>query len=169
MPAAVNTSLGYTAIYGATSILKQAALRVMLLETRSRRGWHGECAWRSRERREGKGRQGYQTSCVFVKMVQCKFACLAGCPELFQSVKNDVIDGYYKKALDSHNVGEAVYRIAIDPKPKLRQCVPLCLTHLRFACRGRVGFILTTTHMSASYFYFAAFASAAICLQNIMA
>ena len=42
-------------------------------------------------------------------------------------MKNDVIDGYYKKALDSHNVGEAVYRIAIDPKPKLRQCARFLL------------------------------------------
>ena len=42
-------------------------------------------------------------------------------------MKNGVIDGYYKKALDSHNVGEAVYRIAIDPRPKLRQCARLSL------------------------------------------
>ncbi len=68
-------------------------------------------------------------------------ACLArgpGCPELFSAVKNDVIDGYYKKALDSHNVGEAVYRIAIDPKPKLRQSAPpsgCCLC----AFRGKPG------------------------------
>ena len=66
-----------------------------------------------------------------------------------------VIDGYYKKALDSHNVGEAVYRIAIDPKPKLRQCTPVLFKP--FAC-----------YMSASYFYFAAFASAAISLQIAM-
>ena len=59
-------------------------------------------------------------------MLTCGGCTCAGCPELFNTkVKNDVIDGYYKKALDSHNVGEAVYRIAIDPKPKLRQCASL--------------------------------------------
>jgi hypothetical protein len=65
-------------------------------------------------------------------------ACLArasGCPELFSAVKNDVIDGYYKKALDSHNVGEAVYRIAIDPKPKLRQSAPRCLCPLSWRAK----------------------------------
>ena len=66
--------------------------------------------------------------------VKPSYLMRAGCPELFNNkVKNDVIDGYYKKALDSHNVGEAVYRIAIDPKPKLRQCARLfwgCLAWL---------------------------------------
>ena len=63
------------------------------------------------------------------RVFTCGRTARAGCPELFNNkVKNDVIDGYYKKALDSHNVGEAVYRIAIDPKPKLRQCARLFLS-----------------------------------------
>lgn len=71
----------------------------------------------------------------------------AGCPELFNNkVKNDVIDGYYKKALDSHNVGEAVYRIAIDPKPKLRQCARPPLV-------SELGCMAVWTIMSACMFW----------------
>lgn len=144
MPAAVNTSLGYTAIYGVTINIEVGSIAcgglgntfLVGLETLFWWGWLGERIWCSREGwREREGRGVKQAAKGFVKMVQCKFACLAGCPELFQTVKNDVIDGYYKKALDSHNVGEAVYRIAIDPKPKLRQCTPLCFTHLCFSCQ----------------------------------
>ena len=69
-------------------------------------------------------------------VLTCVRSACTGCPELFNNkVKNDVIDGYYKKALDSHNVGEAVYRIAIDPKPKLRQCAPLCV-HSPLDCKA---------------------------------
>ncbi len=42
-----------------------------------------------------------------------------------------MIDGYYKNGLDTHDVGEAVYRIAIDPKPKLRQSASC---HLFYPC-----------------------------------
>jgi len=49
------------------------------------------------------------------------------------TIRNAVIDGYYKNGLDTHDVGEAVYRIAIDPKPKLRQSASSHLSYPR-AC-----------------------------------
>ena len=47
----------------------------------------------------------------------------SGCPELAASQRNATIDAYRTNGLSPNDVAEAVYRIAIDPKPRLRYLV----------------------------------------------
>lgn len=48
----------------------------------------------------------------------------AGCPELpGTGVAKDEINAYRKQGLDTRDVGEAVYRLLINPKPPLRNLI----------------------------------------------
>lgn len=49
--------------------------------------------------------------------------CGAGCPELFTSISEVHIGSYASMGLDPKAVGEAAYRLAINPTPSLRNLV----------------------------------------------
>lgn len=49
--------------------------------------------------------------------------CYAGCPQLFTEVGQQVINGYKQMGLDPKAVGEAAYRLAVNPNPPLRNII----------------------------------------------
>lgn len=50
--------------------------------------------------------------------------CFAGCPELAPSgVGKQAVESYTKQGLNPHDVGEAAYRLLINPTPPLRNLI----------------------------------------------
>ncbi len=77
----------------------------------------------SRGLRVASGMTGFPIRALSLLSLQLPL-CAAGCPELAPSgVGKQAIQSYTKEGLDTHDVGEAAYRLLINPAPPLRNLI----------------------------------------------